>query len=259
MKAIILSAGQGRRLLPMTARTPKCALPIQGKTLIEWQLDALEASGIDRITVVAGFGAEAVETLLARRESSARIKVCYNPFFEVSDNLMSCWMAREEMTSDFVLLNGDTLFEPAILKRLLASPGHPVTLATDRKSNYDADDMKVRISGERLSRVGKDLSREQTDGESIGLMLFRGQGPALFKASLERAVRDPGSLRQWYLSIIDQIAQSGHVWTQSIAGLEWAEIDYPLDLLRASAKVLRWCPLDQEQASEESDNVLMMG
>ncbi len=227
--------------------------------MIEWQLDALEVCGIERITVVAGFGAEHVETLLERRSGSARTKVCYNPFFEVSDNLMSCWIAREEMTEDFVLLNGDTLFEPAVLERLLASPRRPVTLATDHKSIYDADDMKVRLSGERLLRVGKDLPEDKTDGESIGLMLFREQGPELFKASLERAVRNPGAMSQWYLSIIGQIATSGHVWTRSIAGLNWAEIDYPLDLLRASAMVADWRFQSEEQALQERDDLMMAG
>ena len=259
MKAIILSAGQGRRLLPMTAQTPKCTLRVQGRTLIEWQLDALEMCGIEHITVVGGFGAAHVEALLEQRNGKARTTLCYNPFFEVADNLMTCWIAREEMTEDFVLLNGDTLFEPAVLERLLASPERAVTLATDHKPKYDADDMKVQLSEERLLKVGKDLPREETDGESIGLMLFREQGPELFKESLERAARDPDSLSQWYLSIIGQIAESGHVWTRSIAGLGWVEIDYPLDLLRASAKVAEWRFSGKMQASRERDGLMMAG
>lgn len=259
MKAIILSAGQGRRLLPMTAQRPKCTLHVQGRPLIEWQLDALELCGIEHITVVAGFGAAHVEALLEQRIGNAKTILCYNPFFEVADNLMTCWIAREEMTEDFVLLNGDTLFEPAVLERLIASPERPVTLATDHKAHYDADDMKVQLSGERLLRVGKDLPREATDGESIGLMLFRGQGPELFRGSLERAARDPGSLSQWYLSIIGRIAESGHVSTQSIAGLDWAEIDYPLDLLRASAKVAHWRFPGEKQTSQEHTDLMMTG
>ncbi len=259
MKAIVLSAGQGRRLLPMTAQAPKCTLPVHGRALINWQLDALELCGIERITVVAGFGAEHVEALLKQRSGNTKTTLCYNPFFGVSDNLMSCWIAREEMTEDFVLLNGDTLFEPAILERLLTSPQRPVTLATDHKSIYDADDMKVRLSGERLLRIGKDLPHEKTDGESIGLMLFREQGPKLFKESLEQAARDPSALRQWYLSIIGQIAASGHVWTRSIAELNWAEIDYPLDLLRASAMVADWCFPSEELPLQECDDLMMTG
>ena len=259
MKAIILSAGQGRRLLPMTADTPKCALPIQGRAVIEWQLDALEAAGVDQVTVVAGFGVARVESLLGQRSGSARTAICYNPFFEVADNLMSCWIARADMSGDFVLLNGDTLFEPGILNRLLASPEHPITLATDHKSSYDADDMKVQLSGARLTRVGKDIPPAQTDGESIGLMLFRGRGAALFREQLEQSARDPAALRRWYLSIIDQLGRGGHVWTQSMEGMDWAEVDYPLDLLHASIKVSRWAQADGKDLAGGSSTEMMTG
>jgi len=250
-KVIILSAGQGRRLSPMTEATPKCMLPIQGKTLIEWQLEALEACGVEQVTVVVGFGVTKVEEMLAKRDGKAKTSLCYNPFFEAADNLISCWVARGEMTEDFILINGDTLFEPAVLQRVLDSPSRPITLAIDEKPNYDADDMKVGLSGERLVRIGKDLRAEQTNAESIGLMLFRGEGVDLFRGSLEQAVRDPHSLKQWYLSIIGQIAEStGQVWTQLISGLEWSEVDYPLDLLRASVMVGRWHAANAEQAPD---------
>jgi len=240
MKAIILSAGQGRRLLPMTASTPKCMVPVHGRPLIEWQLDTLEACGVDRITVVVGFAAEQVDACLERRHNVATVTSCYNPFFEVADNLVSCWVARQDMDEDFLILNGDTVFEAAVLRRLLDSPRRPITLARDEKPHYDADDMKINLSGDRLIKVGKDLPESEADGESIGLMAFRGTGPALFRDALERSVRSPGGLRQWYLSVIGQIAQTGHVWTQSIHGLGWSEVDYPLDLIRASKLVGAW-------------------
>jgi len=256
-KVIILSAGQGRRLSPMTAERPKCMLPIQGKPLIEWQLEAIEACGLEHVTVVTGFGTAQVEDLLDARGGAAETGVCFNPFFEAADNLISCWAARGEMTEDFILLNGDTLFEPAVLERLMESPARPVTLATDVKSTYDADDMKVALDGERLLRIGKDLPVERTDGESIGLMMFRGQGAELFRASLEQAVRDPRALKQWYLSIVGQIAESGQVWTQSIAGLNWSEVDYPLDLLRASAMVGQWHAKDAGPTTEEVADLML--
>jgi len=261
-KAIILSAGQGRRLLPMTAERPKCMLPIHGKPLIEWQLEALETCGIQQVTVVTGFGAAQIEEQLAKRNGAATTSVCFNPFFELADNLVSCWLARSEMTEDFVLLNGDTLFEPAVLQRLLESPPRPVTLAVDEKPAYDADDMKVELSGSRLVRVGKHLAPDQTHAESIGLMLFRGEGVELFRSSLEQAVRNPGAFKLWYLSIVGQIAESGQVWTQSISGLGWSEVDYPLDLLRASAMVARWhskAAEHSEPVAEQAEDLMLAG
>ena len=113
MKALILSAGQGRRLLPLTDKCPKCILPVLGRSMIEWQIDELSTLGIDRITVVVGYEADQVEWLLTKRYGTNRVKFIHNPDFADSDNLVSCWMAREEMNEDFILLNGDTLFEAA--------------------------------------------------------------------------------------------------------------------------------------------------
>jgi choline kinase len=259
MKAIILSAGQGTRLLPLTARSPKCTVSLQGRALIEWQIDQLSACGVEDVVVVTGFGAAHVEEVLRRRTDGARWTTVYNPFFEVADNLASCWMARHEMTDAFFLLNGDTVFEPAVVQRLLDSPANPVTLATDHKAHYDDDDMKVQLAGRRLLRVGKDLPSDLVDGESIGLMLFRGEGPGLFREALDQAIRNPGGLKQWYLSVIGQMAQAGHVWTQSIEGLDWAEVDYPLDLARAAKMVGQWGSPVEDRASGETVEPVLFG
>src|SRR3546814_6493917 len=79
-----------------------------------------------------------------------RVRLLHNPFYAVSDNLASCWVARHEMTGEFFIINGDTLSEPAIAKRLLANDKAPIVVTIDRKSNYDADDMKVSVEGDRL-------------------------------------------------------------------------------------------------------------
>src|SRR5690349_11210899 len=170
VKAIILSAGQGRRLLPLTENTPKCLLPVLGKPIIEWQIDALLANGIGEITVVTGFQSQLVETLLEQRYANrGQIKVLFNPFFQVADNLASCWIARSAMESDFVLLNGDTVIEQALLGKVLSSEPAPITLSVDRKPVYDSDDMKVQLAdAEWVRHVSKTIAPEQIDAESIG-------------------------------------------------------------------------------------------
>ncbi len=249
MKAIILSAGQGRRLLPLTERIPKCLLTVQGQSLIRWQIDALTRCGIEDIVVVVGFGADQLESRLAEFAGSQRIRTLYNPFYASTDNLVSCWVARAEMQEEFLLLNGDTLFEMPVLERLLAAPLHPVTLAIDCKDRYDDDDMKVIRDGGRLVHVGKKLPLDRVDAESIGMMTFRGNGPRLFRESLERALRNPQALKQWYLSLIDDLANSGVVWTQSIEGLGWAEVDCPADLERASRQAAGWVAANQSRSA----------
>lgn len=237
MKAIILSAGQGKRLLPLTAEIPKCLLPIQGKKFIEWQIDALHRCRVDKITVVTGYRAEKVDEVLQRSYGHGRIKTLYNSAYTTTDNLVSCWAARHEMNEDFILLNGDTLFETAVLKRLFESPDRPVTVVVDHKDMYDADDMKVEMEGCRLVRIGKDIAQDKAQGESIGMILFRGEGPMLFRSALKKALNDPKAGRKWYLSVIDEMAQVMPVWTCSITGLKWCEVDYPADLKQADVVV----------------------
>ena len=240
MKAVILSAGQGKRLLPLTADAPKCILPIMGQTLIEWQIDELAKCGIDQVTVVLGYRADKVEEILRARYNEHRVQTVYNAAYAVSDNLVSCWAAHDAMNEDFILLNGDTLFEAAVLQRLLESSDRPVTVVVSQKNDYDADDMKVELDGCRLVKIGKDLIPDQVDGESIGMILFRDKGPMLFRDAIEKALSDPASQRKWYLSVIDDLARKLPVWTCSISGLQWCEVDYRADLKQAE-KVVAAC------------------
>jgi len=241
MKAIILSAGQGSRLLPLTRERPKCLLRLDSQSVLEWQIHELRRCGIEEFVVVVGFRADAVEALLETlRLPRARFRTVYNPFFQVADNLSTCWLARDEMDEDFLLLNGDTIFEAAVAAKLLAEAAEPITVTIDRRNSYDADDMKVCLDGERLSAIGKWLAPAQASGESIGMMLFRGRGPELFTTELEQIMRSPEGLDYWYTSAIDALAKAGVVGSVSVEGLDWSEIDFPVDLQKARTMVARW-------------------
>jgi choline kinase len=105
--------------------------------------------------------------------------------------------------------------------------------------------MKVILDGARLLRVGKKLPLAQVNGESLGMTLFRNEGSLLFRATLERMVQKSEAFKQWYLSVIDEIASSGIVWTQPMTGLEWTEIDDLEDLKYARNVVPYWTFQDE--------------
>ncbi|MBH81594.1 MAG: nucleotidyltransferase [Gammaproteobacteria bacterium] len=240
MKVIILSAGQGRRLLPLTAGMPKCGVEICGRSLLEWQLREIAQCDVEEVVVVSGFHAEYVDELVDRMDM-VPVRTLHNPFYDASDNLGTCWVARHEMQGDFIILNGDTLFESGIMQKLLASEvDAPITLVTDRKGDYDEDDMKVVVEGNRLQRVGKQLALDTVNGESIGMMVFRDGGPELFVRTIEGLMRTDRGLKMWYLSAIDGLAQEGQVSTCDIHGLSWCEIDDRGDLDNAANVVSAW-------------------
>ncbi len=240
MKAIILSAGQGRRLLPLTEVTPKCCLRPGELSILEWQIRELSAAGFDEVVVVTGFGYEKVEEIVAGVKG-LRVRTLHNPFYAQSDNLGTCWIARAEMDRPFVLVNGDTLFESAVLQHLMRDvSSYPITLATDQKISYDDDDMKIWSEGIRLCRVGKRLDLNHVNGESIGMMYFNVAGAEIFVKKVEELMRQGDGLTRWYLSAIDELAQVGVVGISSIHGLSWCEVDDPVDLAYAETVVRTW-------------------
>ena len=94
-RAVILSAGQGRRLSPLTDRRPKCLIDLSGRSMLAWQLQALEKAGVTDAVVVTGFGANLVDAEVARLGlGELKVRTLFNPFFELADNLASCWVAK---------------------------------------------------------------------------------------------------------------------------------------------------------------------
>lgn len=242
MKAIILSAGQGRRLLPLTASRPKCLIELGGRSLLEWQLISLARGGVREAVVVVGYGAEQVEAVLKNHTPAGiTVRTLYNPFYEVADNLASCWITRGELRGECLILNGDTLIETAIVERVLGATTHPITVTIDRKDWYDADDMKVQTVDGRLCAIGKKLDASIVNGESIGFLRFTTEGAARFVGEVERIMRTPEGLKLWYLSVIDRIAKdSGEVGYNSIEGLGWGEMDFLADVARNEELVAGW-------------------
>jgi choline kinase len=239
--AILLSAGQGSRMLPLTAEQPKCLIEFSGRTLIEWQIEMLARCGVKRIDVVTGFKEELVEAVLERlSDPRVTVTTLFNPFYKVADNLGSCWIAREAMKGDFLILNGDTLISEAVVERVQRGSPWPIAVTVDVKPEYDNDDMKVMRDGERLVSIGKTLAADEADAESIGFLAFRGEGATMFREAVRRAMRTPEGVQHWYLKVIDQLAATGKVGTVSIEGMAWAEVDFLTDIQFARTLTDNW-------------------
>ena len=238
-RAIILAAGQGKRLLPLTEHQPKCLIALSGRSLLAWQLLRLQAAGVDEAVIVTGFRADAVEAEVRSLNLTMPVRLAYNPFYTVSDNTASCWIVRAEFDRDVLVLNGDTLFGEGVAERLLSAPRADITVTIDRKPSYDADDMKVLTEHGALRAIGKTI--EAYDAESIGFLRFSAAGAALFAAGVEHVLQSPEGLRRWYLSVIDELAHAGvDVRVCSFEGLDWGEMDFPQDVQHLTRLSASW-------------------
>ena len=223
----------------MTDNQPKCLIEFGGCTLLDWQLDTLAANGIDDVVVVTGFRDDQIEAALQRRRGGPRVRTVYNPFYKVADNLGSLYVAREELSGDCLVWNGDTLVSTELMRRVLANRQPGICVTIDRKDSYDSDDMKVVEHGGRLRAIGKRLN-EGVNAESIGLLAFRAGGAERFREAIERAIRTPEGTTVWYLRVIHHIAQDSEVRVFDICGEEWGEVDFPEDVERAEVLVAGW-------------------
>ncbi len=233
MKAILISAGKGTRLLPLTEELPKCLMPLNGKiTVIEQQLKVLNLSNINDIKIILGYNVEKVEKKISALPfiNKMNIEVIYNPFFDISNNLISLWMARQFMDDDIITINGDDIFHSDLINTLIADK-NDISLSISIKEEYDPDDMKIIHNNNILEKVGKDIEFDKTTGESIGIIKYTKKGALILRKTLDEMVRNKNNHQLFYLKAIQKIIDNGNIInTVEIPSEKWAEIDFHYDL-----------------------------
>lgn len=244
MYAIILAAGIGSRLLPLTQHVPKCLLEVdEDYSIIEDQLAAVERTAeIDRVLVVLGYRAYLVEAKLASMQVRVPLEVVYNPFYDRVNALMSLWLALQRRPSEFLVLNGDTLFSPSCLQDLLSAPrDKTVCLQASRVAVHQEDAVKVVVKGELITDIGKRVPREATWGESAGAMRFLGVGAEAAITMIEEMARQPANHTEYWYTLVRQMAGNEvPIHLHECSPDEWLEIDDHRDLELARTVIRRW-------------------
>ncbi len=230
MQAIILAAGMGRRLGTSGNDRPKCLVDVAGRSILEWQLDALRRAGIADLVVVTGYGAEHVEAALGPGCAT----VVHNARFHETNVLASWTLGSAALHGDHVFMHGDTIFEPALLVRLLDEARGPVTLTVDRHPCGD-EEMKVVADGERVMEISKGIAPERATGEFTGVLLARAEALVPLRNAASRLLAKPGGDKAFFEAAVVEVMteQPTAVGWVDITGLRWREIDFPEDLAAA--------------------------
>jgi len=232
MRAIIIAAGKGTRLFPLTKNTPKSLIEIgNGITMLESQLHSLKENNIKDVTIIVGYRAEQIEAKIKKYAGDFNINTVFNPFYETSNNLISVWMARHFMQEDFITINGDDIFKPSVIGNLLKSESN-ITMVADEKNYYDDDDMKIVHKDGLVLQVSKKIPAEEANGESVGIIKFTGKGRQIYIDTLDEMVRDEENMNAFYLKAIQQIINKGYPVNFSMCKPDdWGELDFHPDLV----------------------------
>ncbi len=249
MKAIILAAGVGSRLLYLTKHTPKCMIHIKGKPILEHQLDIYKNLQINDINVVRGFAKEQIAAYPG-------IKFYDNDDYKDNNILASLFYAEKELDNDVIVSYGDTIFEQKNVEKLLPTPPGDITILVEldwkktyekKKVNSHKDAEKVVFHGDKLLKIGKHVPSEEANGEFIGIARFTKRGAELLKQTFnelrpthwDKPFQQASSLRKAYLTdIFQELVNRGHeVNIIPIQG-GWLEIDTIEDLKLAGEEII---------------------
>jgi choline kinase len=238
VNAIVLAAGVGRRLAPLTDTTHKCLLPVGGRPLLGRMLDALAALGVDETALVVGHCAAQVRAVGdAAAPGPMRIRYVVNPDY-ARGSLLSLLAARHLIAGPTLVMDADVLFAREVLARLVRSP-EPTALLTDHGFTDTGEEQKAYALGDRVVTLSKKIvpDRWDTVGESVGFFKFGPAEATALVGALEDIARDGTGLEE-YEDAIHRLAQQRRIGWVDVTGLPWTEIDFVEDLQRADVEVL---------------------
>jgi|TARA_B110000438_G_scaffold88857_1_gene88337 choline kinase len=183
LKAIILAAGKGTRLHPLTKDKPKSMVKLFGKSLLQWQLDTYRKLGIEDISIVTGY-----KNNLIKFED---VKLYHNFNFENTNMVETLFCAEKELDDGVIISYGDIIFETDVLQKLIKSPDEFSIIVDKNWEKYwkirnenpldDAESLKIDNSGNIISIGQKVSDISEIQGQYIGLMKFQGSSLNIIK------------------------------------------------------------------------------
>ncbi|MGE5042241.1 MAG: sugar phosphate nucleotidyltransferase [Candidatus Levyibacteriota bacterium] len=234
MKAVILAAGIGSRIRPLTDNTHKSLLEVAGKSILQRMLENIQAVGITEVVVITGYREDDVKEFIASHFPNLQASFKKNEKYLETNTGYSLLLTREFVEGDdFVKFDADVVFEKEVLGKLLASQNS--ALCIDRNIHLEAEEVKVITdSAGRVLQVGKKLDPQASNGESIGIeKITKDAGRVLF-GELDSLMKDQKNWQEYYDDSYTTLVEKGVPFEAvDITGLKWVEIDTHEDFKRA--------------------------
>lgn len=228
MKAVILAAGAGKRLFPLTERKPKALLEVNGKPLLSYQLKYLQKYlDLQDVHIIVGHCGELI------KEFTHSCRIINNLRYRDTNNIYSLWLIKDFIDEEFLLINSDVVFHEKILNELIES-SYENAISIESGQQLSAEEMKVLLKENILTAIGKDIDPTKATGEYIGLAKFSRQGSKILFSKISEMVAK-GGVNKWYEAAFAEIAGTVDIYGISTNSLPWAEIDTLSDWLKAQS------------------------
>ena len=229
MKALILAAGLGTRLAPITNDRPKSLVPVNGQPIILKQIDNLHKNGITDITVVSGYKANILEEKI--HALYPEIRIIESVDYATTNNMYSAYLAHEVMeNSDFLMMNADVFYDASVVSALLNFEA-PNAIVTDI-GNYLEESMKVVEENGRLVKISKSIEKADALGASIDVYKFSSDAGKKFFGKCAEYIETKKELKMWSEVALNDILKDVEFRACPLVG-RWLEIDNHDDLAAA--------------------------
>jgi L-glutamine-phosphate cytidylyltransferase len=236
-KAIILAAGEGSRLRPYTLERPKCLVEVDGKSLLDRQLDILQSEGISDIVIIGGYLADKLKGRGSRQY--------HNPRYDETNMVWTLFCAENELDGDVIVTYGDIVYSADALKSLLADESDiALTIDLDWEAYWrarledplsDAETLKLSADGHILELGKKPTSMDEIEGQYMGLTKFSAKGveqlQKVFKQSLKKkSIQGKHPENAYMTDLIQEMIDAGHIVQSVPVHGGWVEVDTVEDL-----------------------------
>lgn len=221
MKAVIFAAGRGLRLKPINLDGPKCLLKINNKTLLERLLTQLYQVSIKQTIIVVGYKKEKIFDEISRINLPIDVKFVSNNIYDKTNTLYSLWVAQDELTGEYIQIDGDIICDDCIFEELIKLDN---CLVMDNSQKLSPEEIKVMIKESKVIAIGKDLDYKKCQGESIGIYKFSKESRNIIFEELKKFV-DRNEINVYYEDAFKNIINKLNVGFVRTGKSRWNEID----------------------------------
>jgi choline kinase len=235
IKAVILAAGVGSRISPLTDNCPKSLLTVGGRTILERMLTHIQSAGIRDVIMVLGYLEEQIKTYTKKHFPDLNISFITNYSYAATNTAFSLMMTNHLVEdSTFIKFDADVVFDKKILEKLIASE-HANCLCIDKNIKLATEEIKVILGDQsKVLKASKTVDPAQAAGESIGIEKIDSRTTPLLFAELREMMKDPYNYQRYYESAYESLIEKNIPFhALDITGLKWTEIDTEEDLRTA--------------------------